>query len=36
MMMITGLGESLEFFHPNDPDGMWKEGLCSDCHSELY
>jgi len=36
MMMITGLGESLEFYHPNDPDGMWKEGLCSDCHSELY
>jgi len=36
MEAITGLNESLDFFHPNDPDGMWKEGLCSDCHSELY
>ncbi len=26
----------LEFVHPNDEDGFWKESLCSDCHSELY
>lgn len=36
MMVVSGLNESLEFFHPNDPDGMWKEALCSDCHRDLY
>ena len=36
MQTVSGLHESLEFFHPNDPDGMWKEALCSDCHSALY
>jgi hypothetical protein len=36
LQVISGLQESLEFVHPNDPDGMWKEALCSDCHSALY
>ena len=36
MQVISTLGESLEFFHQNDPDGMWKEGFCSDCHRDLY
>jgi hypothetical protein len=36
MQVISGLDESLEFYHQNDPDQDWKGGLCSDCHSELY
>ena len=28
--------KSLEFAHPNDPDQMWKEGLCSECHFDMY
>ena len=36
MQVITGLDESLEFSHPNDPDGNWKGNLCSDCHRDLY
>jgi hypothetical protein len=36
MQVVSGLGESLDFFHPNDPDAMWKEGVCSDCHRDLY
>jgi hypothetical protein len=36
MQVIANLGSSLDFFHPNDPDGMWKEGVCSDCHHDLY
>jgi len=27
---------ALEFVHPDDPDQMWKEGLCSECHEDLY
>ncbi len=26
----------MEFIHPNDPDGMWREAKCSECHKELY
>ena len=36
MQVIKGLDESLEFFHMDDPDGNWKDGLCSDCHRDLY
>jgi hypothetical protein len=36
MQVITGLDESLEFFHQNDEDQNWKGGLCSDCHRDLY
>jgi len=35
-LQITDINNSLEFVHPNDPDGMWKEMLCSECHKELY
>jgi hypothetical protein len=36
MQVIKGLNESLEFYHQDDPDGNWKDGLCSDCHRDLY
>jgi hypothetical protein len=36
MQVIKGLNESLEFFHQDDPDGNWKDALCSDCHHDLY
>jgi hypothetical protein len=36
MEMVTGIDESLEFNHQNDPDQNWKGGLCSDCHLDLY
>lgn len=26
----------LDFVHPNDEYESWKEGLCSDCHRDLY
>lgn len=35
-LQVTDINNALEFVHPNDPDGMWKEGLCSECHKELY
>jgi hypothetical protein len=28
--------QALEFVHPDDPDQNWKEGLCSECHADLY
>jgi nitrate/TMAO reductase-like tetraheme cytochrome c subunit len=28
--------KALEFVHPNDEYASWKEGLCSDCHRNLY
>jgi hypothetical protein len=34
-MEIAGLGEALEFKHPEDIGGMWKESLCTDCHTGL-
>lgn len=34
--MVARFNESLEFKHPENIDGMWKESLCSDCHSYLY
>jgi len=36
MEVITNLGESLEFYHQNDPDQDWKGNFCSDCHSDMY
>lgn len=36
MEVISGLDESLEFSHPNDPDQGWKGNFCSDCHIDLY
>jgi formate-dependent nitrite reductase cytochrome c552 subunit len=34
-MEIAGLGEALEFKHPEDIGEMWKESLCTDCHTGL-
>jgi len=28
--------QEMEFAHPNDPDAMWKEMNCAECHRELY
>ncbi|NOY36900.1 MAG: cytochrome C [Chlorobi bacterium] len=28
--------KDLPFVHPEDPDGMWKEMNCSECHKDLY
>jgi hypothetical protein len=36
MQVISGLDQSLEFYHQDDPDQNWKGALCSDCHSDLY
>jgi hypothetical protein len=36
MEVVSGLDQSLEFNHQNDPDQNWKGGLCSDCHLDLY
>ena len=31
----ASFGESLDFIHPVDIDGEWKESLCTDCHTGL-
>lgn len=36
MMVVGGIHESLDFFHPNDPRQGWKGKLCSECHIDLY
>jgi nitrate/TMAO reductase-like tetraheme cytochrome c subunit len=36
LQVISGLEESLEFIHPDDPDGNWIGYLCSECHRDLY
>jgi nitrate/TMAO reductase-like tetraheme cytochrome c subunit len=36
MQMITGIDQSLDFYHQNDPGEDWKGGICSDCHRDLY
>lgn len=36
MQVISGLKESLEFYHPNDPNQGWKGKQCSECHIEVY
>ena len=35
-MKVSDIDKPLEFEHPNDPDAMWKEANCVDCHSDLY
>lgn len=35
-IQVTSINQSLEFVHPNDPDGEWKTELCSECHKDLY
>ena len=34
-MELASIGSALEFKHPVDIDGAWKEGLCTDCHTGL-
>jgi hypothetical protein len=36
MQVVSGIDQSLEFVHQDDPDQAWKGNLCSDCHSDLY
>jgi hypothetical protein len=35
-IQIASVYDELEFVHPNDPDGEWKEYLCVECHADLY
>ena len=35
-LQVGSIYDELEFVHPNDPDGMWKEGFCYECHADLY
>ena len=35
-LMTVGINEALEFKHPVDVDGAWREFACSECHSDLY
>lgn len=34
MQVISGLNQSLEFYHQDDQD--WQGNLCSECHRDLY
>lgn len=34
-MEFAEIGKALEFKHPVDIGGIWKEGLCVDCHTGL-
>ncbi|MCB0730276.1 MAG: NapC/NirT family cytochrome c [Ignavibacteriae bacterium] len=34
-LQTASFNESLEFVHPEDIDEMWKEGLCTECHTGL-
>ena len=34
-LMISKVGEPLEFIHPEDIDEAWKDGVCTDCHTGL-
>lgn len=34
-MMVSKVGEPLEFIHPEDIDEAWKDGVCTDCHTGL-
>jgi hypothetical protein len=36
MQYISGIDQSLEFYHQDDPDQNWKGNLCSECHRDLY
>ena len=35
-IQIGSIYKSLDFVHPDDEYESWKEGLCSDCHRDLY
>ncbi|MFC2116495.1 NapC/NirT family cytochrome c [Bacteroidota bacterium] len=35
-MTLAGVVDSLEFIHPIDIDGAWKEYHCAECHQYLY
>ena len=35
-LQVANIYDALEFVHPNDEDGFWKEMLCTDCHESLY
>ena len=34
-MELASIGSALEFKHPVDIDGAWKESLCTECHTGL-
>lgn len=36
MQVISGINESLDFYHVNDPNQGWKGKFCSECHKDLY
>jgi len=36
MQVISGIDQSLEFYHQDDSDQAWKGNLCSECHRDLY
>jgi hypothetical protein len=36
MQVVSGIDQSLEFYHQDDPDQAWKGNLCSECHRDLY
>ncbi|GAB4321765.1 MAG: NapC/NirT family cytochrome c [Bacteroidales bacterium] len=35
-LQVGSIHEELEFVHPNDPYGDWKEYFCVECHVDLY
>lgn len=35
-MQVATVFETLEFIHPNDEGGAWKDYMCTDCHKDLY
>jgi hypothetical protein len=35
-LQVSDIYNPLEFVHPNDEEGSWKEYMCSECHRELY
>jgi nitrate/TMAO reductase-like tetraheme cytochrome c subunit len=35
-LQVGSINDELEFVHPNDPYGDWKEYLCFECHADLY
>ncbi|MCB0824212.1 MAG: NapC/NirT family cytochrome c [Bacteroidales bacterium] len=35
-LQVGSIYSELEFVHPDDPDGEWKEYLCAECHYDMY
>lgn len=33
---VANVFETMEFIHPNDEEGGWKDYKCSECHKDLY